>query len=157
MQIFVLRHGQAEPQQTTDEARNLTAKGRSDVISSVSNSLAEMHNVEEIWSSSLIRAVQTSNIARDILAAKNLSLPIKITDLITPEADPILLFDSLQKSKLSSVLVVSHQPFIGKFLDVFCGSPLGTHSVDTSSLALVECDIAAQACGDLRWLRHVYG
>ena len=31
MKVFVLRHGQAEAQQTTDEARNLTAKGRADV------------------------------------------------------------------------------------------------------------------------------
>jgi len=157
MQIFVLRHGQAEPQQTTDEARNLTDSGRADVISSVSNSIPEMRNIEEIWSSSLIRAVQTSNIACDVLATQNLSLPIEITDLITPDADPVLLFESLQKSNLSSVLLVSHQPLVGKFLDLFCGKPQGTHSMDTSSLALVECDVAAPGCGDLRWLRHVNG
>jgi phosphohistidine phosphatase len=157
MQIFVLRHGHAAPQQTTDEARKLTEKGRADVISSVSNSVADMHNIKEIWSSSLVRAWQTSCIACDILAAQKLFVPIKVTDLITPEADPTLLFDSLQQANLSSVLLVSHQPFVGKFLDLFCGAPLGTHSMDTSSLAFVECDVAAKGCGDLRWLRHVHG
>ena len=157
MQIFVLRHGQAEPQLTTDEARNLTEKGRNDVILSVSNSLAEMNKIEKIWSSSLVRALQTSNTAHDILAAQYLSIPINVTDIIIPEADPALLFDSLQKSNLSSVLLVSHQPFVGKFLDIFCGSPLGSHFMDTSSLALVECDVAAPSCGELRWLRHAHG
>jgi phosphohistidine phosphatase len=157
MQIFVLRHGQAAPQQTTDEARILTERGRTDVFSSVSNSITEVGNLEEIWSSPFVRAQQTSRIACDILSSQKLSVEIKITDLITPESDPALLIDSLQKSMLANVLLVSHQPFVGKLLDFFCGEPLGTFSLDTSSLALIECDIAAQGCGNLRWLRHVHG
>jgi len=156
MQIFILRHGQAESLQTTDEARKLTERGRADVISSVSNSSADLRQLEEIWSSSFIRAQQTAVIARDILSVQQLNLAIKTTDLITPESDPMVLFDALQKINLNSILLVSHQPFIGNFLDIFCGKPLGTHSVDTSSLALVECDIAAKGCGDLRWLRHIH-
>lgn len=157
MQIFVLRHGHAEPQQTTDEARNLTERGRADVSSNISNSISELHKVEEIWSSSLVRALQTSGIASELLAAQGPSVPLKITDIIIPEGDPRLLFDLLQESNLSSVLLVSHQPFVGKFLDLFCGAKIGTHSMETSSLALVECEVAAPACGDLRWLRHVHG
>ena len=157
MQIFVLRHGHAEPQQTTDEARNLTEKGRSDVIASVGNSSAALHKVEEIWSSSLVRAQQTASIAQHILSSQGVNLAIKTTDLITPESDPLILFDALEKTGLTSILLVSHQPFIGKFLDIFCGEPLGTYSVDTSSLAFIECDITAPGCGNLRWLRHVHG
>lgn len=156
MQVFVLRHGQAEPQQTTDEARNLTEKGRGDVALSIHNSLSELQQINQIWVSSLVRAQQTACITRDILCAKGIQVSMRTTDLIVPEGDPAELFDVLQNSGLSSVLLASHQPFVGKFLDIFCGKPRGTYSMDTSSLALVECDIAAPDCGNLRWLKHVY-
>ncbi|RYY75314.1 MAG: phosphohistidine phosphatase SixA [Gammaproteobacteria bacterium] len=157
MQIFVLRHGQAEPQQTTDEARNLTERGRAEVFSNIARSSVDLRELKEIWSSSLTRAQQTAHIVRDILSAQGSDILIKTTDLIAPESEPSILFESLQKANLPSVLLASHQPFVGKFLDLLCGKPLGTYSMDTSSLALVECEIVAAGCGELRWLRHVHG
>lgn len=155
MKVFVLRHGQAETQQTTDEVRNLTAKGRADVAASAQYSLSELAQVQEIWASPLVRAQQTAEIVRDILAAQGVHLSIKTIDLITPESNPADLFDLLQASKLNSVLLASHMPFVGDFLDAFCGSARGYHAMNTSSMALVECDVPAKDCGDLRWLRHV--
>ena len=155
MKIFVLRHGQAEAQQTTDEARNLTSKGRADVAASVQDSLLELLQVQEIWASPLVRAQQTAQIVCEILSAQGVHVAIKTTELITPESNPTGLFDSLHNAKFNSVLLASHMPFVGGFLDSFCGSAPGYHSMNTSSLALVECDIPAAHCGDLRWLRHV--
>ncbi|WP_229837700.1 SixA phosphatase family protein [Cellvibrio zantedeschiae] len=104
-----------------------------------------------------MRAQQTAQIVRDILAAQGINLSIKTTDLITPDSDPAGLFDSLQTANLNAVLLASHQPFVGDFIDLFCGSPSGAHPMNTSSMALIECDVAASACGELRWLRHVLG
>ena len=157
MQVFVLRHGQAENQITTDEARNLTAKGRADVAESINYSLSELHLVQEIWASPLVRAQQTAKITQDILAQQGISISIKTTDLITPESDPAGLFDSLQAANANSVLLASHQPFVGDFIDLFCGSDSGFHPMNTSSMALIEYDVVAKACGELRWLRHVSG
>ena len=157
MQVFVLRHGQAEPQKTTDEARNLTERGRADVAFSINNSVVELRQLEEIWASPLARAQQTAEIARDILSQHDKNIAVKTTDLITPESDPSELFDLLQDANMQSILLASHQPFVGKFLDIFCGDIIGTHSMDTSSLALIEYEIAAQGCGNLRWLRHIHG
>lgn len=155
MQVFVLRHGQAELQITTDEARNLTARGRADVAAATAYSLSDLKSLQEIWASPFVRAQQTAQIVRDILGAKGIDVPIKTTDLITPESDPAGLFDSLQAANVEFVLLASHQPFVGDFIDLFCGSPRGAHPMNTSSLALIECDIAARACGELRWLRHI--
>ena len=155
MQIFVLRHGQAEPQKTTDELRNLTEKGRSDVAASINFSLSELTEVQEIWASPLVRAQQTAQIVQDILLTQGVSVAIKTTDLITPESNPSGLFDLLQAANLKSVLLASHMPFVGDFIDVFCGSEPGFHSMNTSSLALIECNIAAASCAELRWLRNV--
>lgn len=155
MQVFVLRHGQAEPQKTTDEVRNLTVKGRADVAASVNFSLVELTKVQEIWASPLVRAQQTAQIVQDLLLAQGISIVIKTTDLITPESNPSGLFDSLQATNAESVLLASHMPFVGDFMDIFCGSESGFHSMNTSSLALIECNAAAASCGELRWLRHV--
>lgn len=157
MQVFVLRHGQAESQITTDEARNLTVEGRADVANSISYSLSGLNGIQEIWASPLVRAQQTAQIVRDILALKGIQVPIKTTDLITPESNPAGLFDSLQAANLNSVLLASHQPFVGDFIDLFCGSARGFHPMNTSSMALIECDVAAKSCGELRWLRHALG
>lgn len=155
MQIFILRHGQAEPQKTTDDLRNLTVKGRADVAASVNFSLAELTKVQEIWASPLVRAQQTAQIVQDILLKQDISVAIKTTDLITPESNPSGLFDSLQADSVESVLLASHMPFVSDFMDIFCGSAPGFHPMNTSSLALIECTIAAASCGELRWLRHV--
>lgn len=155
MQIFVLRHGQAEPQKTSDEARNLTEKGRADVAASTHFSLADLKAVQEIWASPLVRAQQTAQIVQAILLQQGISVAIKTTDLITPESYPLDLFDALQNANVNSILLASHMPFVGSFIDVFCGTASGYHSMNTSSLALVECNIPAAACGELRWLRQV--
>jgi len=155
MQIFVLRHGQAESQITTDEARNLTEKGRRDIATSVNYSLSDLKNVQEIWASPLVRAQQTAQIVRDILLAQGMQVDIKTSALIKPESDPNGLFDSLQQTSADSVLLASHQPFVGNFIDSFCGDEPGFHPMSTSSMALIECAVAAKACGELRWLRHV--
>ena len=155
MQIFVLRHGQAEPQKTTDELRNLTVKGRADVAASINYSLTELTKVQEIWASPLVRAQQTAQIVQDILLKHGISVAIKTTDLITPESNPSGLFDALQNANAESVLLASHMPFVGDFMDIFCGSTPGFHPMNTSSLGLVECNIAAANYGELRWLRHI--
>lgn len=157
MELFVLRHGQAEPQQTTDEARNLTAKGRADVAANIRNSLSELKGLQAIWASPLVRAQQTATIVRDVLAAEGVNLSIKTTDLIIPEASPQQAMDFFQTLSASSVLIASHMPFVGDFLDQLCGADAGFHNMNTSSLACVDCELPAAGLGELRWLRHVNG
>src|SRR3982751_2379384 len=103
MQVFVLRHGQAEAQITTDEARNLTEKGRADVAANTLHSLADLLNVKEIWASPLVRAQQTAHIVSAILEKHGVKVEIKTTDLIAPESNPSGLFDSLEAAKSGSI------------------------------------------------------
>ena len=154
MQIYILRHGQAEPQQTTDEARNLTVKGRAD-IASITRAVTDLKSVQQIWVSSLVRAQQTAQIAGDFLAQQGVNIPLKTTDLLMPEGAPSLLFDALQNVQLESILLVSHQPLVGQVIDLLCGSYSGYHPMNTSSMACVDCEIVAAKMGKLRWLRHV--
>jgi phosphohistidine phosphatase len=156
MQIFVLRHGQAEPQLTSDAARNLTLTGRVQVAASIQGALTELASIQEIWASPLVRAQQTADIARELLEAQGARLVMRTSRLITPESQPADLLNALVSAEVNSLLLVTHQPFAGSFIDICCGSPRGFHALDTSSLALIDCAMLGPGCGELRWLRHVY-
>ncbi|HSC68967.1 MAG TPA: histidine phosphatase family protein, partial [Cellvibrio sp.] len=84
MNIFILRHGQAETQITTDEARQLTDKGRADTARIMSARALDMASLAQIWASPLVRAQQTAAIAASSFA----HLHIQTTDLLVPEANP---------------------------------------------------------------------
>lgn len=150
MELFILRHGQAEPQLTTDEERALTDKGRADVARVVKASLPEMGEITHLWVSPLVRAQQTAEIAGSLLG----SIEPYTTELLMPEADPSLLFQQLQISECAELLLVSHQPLVSRILDVLCGTEAGYHHMGTSSLACVDIDVVTAGMGKLRWLRH---
>lgn len=157
MQLFILRHGQAEPQRTTDGARNLTVQGRRDLAAATAHSLADLQQVKQVWVSPLVRAQQTAMIVCDELKKCGVDFSLSTNDLVVPEADPLLLFEALQKADNGAILLVSHQPLVGQFIDLFCGSYTGFHEMNTSSLACIDYEIAAKNLGTLRWLRHANG
>jgi len=154
MQLFIIRHGQAEIQKTTDEVRNLTLAGRHEVSATALRSLQDLQSVKQVWVSPLVRAQQTAKIVCDILTQRAANFTVRNTDLLIPEAKPSLLFDALQNAPAESILWVSHQPLVGQFIDLFCDTYPGFHEMNTSSLACIDYQIAAAKLGTLRWLRH---
>lgn len=152
MKLFILRHGQAEPQKTTDEVRELTEKGREDTKRVVSGRIAYMQSITEIWASPLVRAQQTAHIAASYFPA----LKIQTSELIIPESSPIIAMSWLQSINQQnlSILLVSHQPFVGELVNKLCGKPAGFYPMGTSSLAVIETPVIAADVGELLWLDH---
>lgn len=152
MNIFILRHGQAEPQKTTDEARELTEKGRLDTKAVISKRLKELQVVTQLWASPLVRAQQTAQIAASFFPG----LSINTSKLIIPEENPAAVMEWLQKigGQHQSVLLVSHQPLVGTLVNLLCGKPDGFYPMGTSSLAAISTPVAAAGMGDLLWLDH---
>lgn len=157
MTIFILRHGQAEPQVTTDEVRRLTDKGHTDTVNVVQGRHADMVPLAQIWASPLMRAQQTAEIAASYFP----DVSIQTTDLLIPEADPQALLnwlDGLRGQQLTdpdlSILLVSHQPLVGRVVSMLCGKPDDYYPMGTSSLAAIDTQIIAAGVGDLLWLDH---
>lgn len=152
MKIFILRHGQAEPQKTTDEVRELTDKGREDTKRVFSARVADMQSITEIWASPLVRAQQTAQIAASYFPA----LKIQTSELIIPESNSATAMDWLQSINQQnlSILLVSHQPFVGELVNQLCGKPAGFYPLGTSSLAVIEAPVIAADMGELLWLDH---
>lgn len=155
MTIFILRHGQAEAQITTDEARQLTGKGRNDTARVVQARVADMP-LAQIWASPLVRAQQTAEIAASYFPR----LRIQTTDLLIPEANPQVLMtwlDELNPRFIGadqSILLVSHQPLVGVLVNQLCGKSNDYYPMGTSSLAAIRAQVIAADMGDLLWLDH---
>lgn len=157
MTIFILRHGQAEAQITTDDVRRLTDKGRTDTDKVVQARVADMASVSAIWASPLVRAQQTATIAANYFP----QLTIQTTDLLIPEANPLALMEWLEtinaeqlQAANKSILLVSHQPLVGLLVNKLCNKPNDYYPIGTSSLAAIQAPVIAVGMGDLLWLDH---
>lgn len=148
MQLFVLRHGQAEPFRQSDFHRALTIHGHDEVTRRISTHLTDFHGLHEIWASPYVRAQQTAIIASDLLASHKL----KTKKFLIPESDPFTLIDKLYASQLESVLLVSHQPLVSRIIDLVCDENYFSYQMNTASLACIDLDIVAAGLGRLRWV-----
>jgi phosphohistidine phosphatase len=157
--IYILRHGEAEAQQTSDEARRLTERGRRETYKVLQAAQSRMPNVLSVWASPLIRAQQTAVIAQEFLGGAAL----ETCDFIVPEANPSLLYQRLNEFcerykhlPSAGLLLVSHQPLVGYVLNQLCGSENGFYPMATSSLAALRCqDVVAPSLADFLWLECV--
>ncbi|ACE83990.1 phosphohistidine phosphatase SixA [Cellvibrio japonicus] len=151
MRLYILRHGQAEAQVTTDEARNLTDKGRADVKRVLEQRHSMIGKLDAIWASSLVRAQQTAAIASGYFPG----VGIQTTDMLVPEAEPAALYEWLiQQGDTSSLLLVSHQPLVGRVVNQLCGMPLDFYPMATSSLAALVMEVPAVGLAHLLWQQH---
>ena len=159
MKLFILRHAEAEPQQTSDDQRCLTVQGRKDAFRVLQAAQERMSNIARIWASPYVRAQQTAEIAQIFLN----QIPIETFDFLVPDVDPALVYANLnlfreQNLHLpnSGLLVVSHQPLVGSLINQLCGKANGFYPMGTSSLAALQCrEVVAPSLADLLWLEQV--
>jgi phosphohistidine phosphatase len=129
MQLFLLRHAEAEPDAANDEARSLTAKG-SKQAESIGKFCREHCFVPEmILSSPLTRAKETAR-----LVARELDLPklVRIEDFLRAgmTAEPAIsglreflqdLMKQEKKSEKVSIMLVGHEPDFSELAGVLIG------------------------------------
>lgn len=148
MKLFVLRHGNAELYAATDAQRQLTPRGveESRAILKASDSL---NQVTRIIASPYVRTQQTAT-----LAAEFLGLNIETSNLLVPEARVESVVAFLETLEGEIPLLVSHQPFVGHFVNWLGDLDPGRHVMGTSALAELNVDILARGCADLLSLRQ---
>lgn len=156
MILYFLRHGKAQPRSGTggDSDLALIPEGQTNVKKIVS--LAKDNfacNVDRILSSPYKRAVETAEIAKEILKPRK---PKIITDAaLAPERTPYELYSFIAKQNflpLEGVLVVSHQPIIGQSIADLIG--LGVN-FGFSPGSMARIDVAGEPTsrsGNLVWL-----
>lgn len=150
MRLWLLRHGQAEPQAASDAARELTAHGRQEVQQAAAQLLGRP--LTAIMASPYVRAQQTAELVRLELG---FSGSVQTLSWLTPDSDPRDALKYLDERERAEVLLVSHQPLIGALGGLLVyGHRQEPLPMRTASLAELEGDIPAAGLMELLALIH---
>jgi len=110
MKIFLLRHGSAfdigECGANTDAERMLTKEGR-DCTTTVLRRLRKVCQPQRIWTSPLVRARETAEIACEILEPAE---PLSMLDHLRAGGDPSGVLRWLKTCTEESLMLVGHMP-----------------------------------------------
>ena len=151
MIVVVLRHGEAGASEQGDRYRALTARGKVDICHVINSRLDELSSIKEVWVSPYVRAQETADIVTSLLPDRKRV----VYEELTPDGSPDALISALENcDDDSAVLLVSHQPLVGRFADLICGTPRGYHAFDTASLVAFDLPVSVAGAGTCLWATH---
>ncbi|MCU1716944.1 phosphohistidine phosphatase SixA [Pseudomonas sp. 5P_3.1_Bac2] len=150
MKLWLLRHGEAEPTRTLDEARCLTAYGRQQARQAAA--LLASRSVPLMLVSPYVRAQQTADevCAQLDFKGQRLSVP-----WLTPDSEVRQVLSELDAYPQAELLLVTHQPLVGSLAGwLLHGHRQQPLAMGTASLA--ELDGPALAAGLMDLTRVVH-
>ena len=156
MKLYLVRHGIAvdhdAPGIISDTARELTAEGVEKMRRNARALRRLGMEVNQIWTSPLLRARQTAEILSEELGQNTAVQTVK-------SLEPNGHFEELlgrlsEQSRLRAVALVGHEPFLGEFTSFLIGGPRNLSiPFKKGGAACVEIDeFVAPLQGRLRWL-----
>lgn len=160
MRLYVVRHGEAERQVTTDEARALTVNGRDGVRRLWQALTSEGERPARLYTSPYVRARQTAAEIADVCG-------IGVTgtcDLLVPDGQPLRVLDWLLGLTMQSpvsepvdhdapLVLVSHMPLVAHLVGQLCEGPSARLPMGVGAVAALDLEVAAVAGARLVWLR----
>jgi phosphohistidine phosphatase len=150
MNLWILRHGEAQYRARTDAERELTAHGREEVLGSAGHLLGKP--LRWIIASPYVRAQQTAELVRQALGFSDSVLTVP---WLTPESDPRNVLDNLDLYAGDDVLLVSHQPLVGSLIGLAVhGNLQQAQPMNTASLAELQADFPLAGAMELVGVRH---
>jgi phosphohistidine phosphatase len=153
MEVYILRHGIADDHRPDlpDEKRALTEEGRKKLRLVLGRARAAGVAPSLILTSPYVRAVQTAEIAAEVLGYKGTILR---TNALVPVSSPEAVWRELRDHRDEpSVLLAGHEPLLSETAGYLLGSP--GMAIDFKKGALLRIDVAEasrQPRGVLLWL-----
>ena len=152
MKLWILRHGEAEPRTTTDEARALTKHGRKEA-EGAGHSLAKHAGAALVaLASPYRRAQETAAVA---LGEFKHTPTLLTVDWCTPEDDPREALKHLVTRPEAELLLVSHMPFVSALAGLLIhADPSAGPSMHTGSLLELDLPTVGAGTAHLLSVRH---
>ena len=150
MKLWLLRHGEAEPQARRDSERRLTAHGRKEVLKSAAQLAGQP--IDGILASPYVRAQETAELIREALGFDG---SVGTAPWLTPDDDPKDVLRFLDGRTERNLLLVSHQPLIGSLAGLLVhGSRNDAVPFSTASLAELEGESPVAGVMELVSMHH---
>lgn len=153
MQIYLLRHGIAEdaPPGHSDSERSLTTEGREKLRRVLKRARAAGVSPGVILSSPYKRALETAEVAADVLGYKE---KIVRARALVPNASPHDTWDEIRASKdQASILLASHEPLMSSLAAFLLNSPALVVDMKKAALLRVDCEhVTPQPRCVLKWM-----
>lgn len=146
MKLILIRHTTPIEDETktvrTDDLRFVTSDGRK-LARKVFGVLNErLTGIEKIFTSPLIRAVQTSEI---LAAAIDFEGEIELVNELKNDSSTSSVISMLeQHSSLNEIALVGHEPKMGILLNTLCGDTPGIEGFAKCGIALLDYDPNSQ-------------
>jgi phosphohistidine phosphatase len=155
MNLYILRHGLAvergTPGYKKDSDRPLTAKGKRRMWQIAEAMQAMELNFDVILSSPFLRARQTAEIVAETFELRK---KLAFTEALTPDGNPKLLVEQLNKLKVKDVLLVGHEPYLSQLIGLLVSGNTNI-AIDFKKGALCKLEAETLRCGrcaTLAWL-----
>ncbi len=141
MLLAIVRHGEAG-YAARDHLRSLTDHGRQQLEQTAER--LKLYGFNQILTSSYLRARESG----DILA-RNLDLPIRILDGITPDDSPLDAVFALPGQ--GNIIIVSHMPLVSSLTALLChGSDMAGPFFNTGAAAVMEMELPGPGLATLK-------
>ena len=146
MNLYLLRHGEAETKASSDAARQLTVKGREDCEYVAKQFAARQLPLEQCFVSPYVRASQTAEV---FVRQLSFTVPCTTTELLVPEVRASTVMDFLNKNiHAQHVLLVSHNPLLSELNAMLTeGTINDMHILATSELICISLDVVGLGMG----------
>lgn len=150
MKLWLLRHGEAEPYQRKDAERELTERGRKQVLEAASYVAQERFS--HVLCSPYIRARQSTEL---FLPAVGYDAEPEIVPWLTPDSSVSEAQRYLASYTTDSLLLIGHQPLLGYLVSWFGeGHKQQSVPLGTATLVCLEGELLAGAMRVLS-VRHL--
>jgi len=153
MEIYILRHGIAEdsPAGQPDSERALTSDGRKKLRGVLRTAASAGVAPSLILTSPFKRALQTAQLAAEILEYKGELLRTKTLE---PNSSPKAVWDEIRVHKDEArILLAGHEPLFSRLTAYLLGTPDLQVDFKKGAMACIELDrFPAEPHGVLRWM-----
>jgi phosphohistidine phosphatase len=153
MQLYLLRHADAETEAARDDLRQLSEKGRNQTQKVGRFFARQAIEPDVILTSPLIRAKQTAQIVAEEI---HLESRVAVEDFIKCGMTPSDAFSGLRKfQETSSVLLVGHEPDLSHLVGALIRAPAGNVHVRKATLIKILAPVVETGGGVIEFFLPV--
>jgi len=154
MRLYLVRHGiatnRADPHCPSDPKRPLTPEGIKKTRAAMLGLRALGVQPDEMLTSSYLRAVQTAEIAAEVLGFP--ATKIRRSDSLVPGTGPSQLVRELERLSPEQVVCFGHAPHLDLVIAHFLGQRTPVTALRKGGAGRLDLETLSPARGELVWL-----